>query len=66
MEAFLETFDKVLITLQPGVHDKFGDDAVVITKEGKTLKFAFKFATINFQNARYDSGKMAKQIEALL
>lgn len=66
MEAFLETFDKVLLAIQPGVHADFSGDACIITKEGKTLKFAFKYATINLANIRLDYSKMAKQIEAML
>jgi len=66
MEAFLETFDKVLVAIQPGVHADFSGDNVLVTKDGKTLKFAFKFATINLANARFDYSKMAKMIEAML
>jgi hypothetical protein len=67
LEAFTETFDKVVVTILPGVKESFTKDAQpTIVKDGKTLKFGFEFATCNFQNARWDYSKMAKQIEALL
>jgi hypothetical protein len=67
LEAFLETFDKVTLHVLPGIKESFTKDAQpTIVKDGKTLKFSFEFATANFQNARWDYGKMAKQIEALL
>ena len=66
MEAFLETFDKVVIAIQPGVHADFSGDKAQVTKQGKTLQFAFKFATIYAGNARFDSSAMAKTIEAML
>jgi len=66
MEAFLETFDKVEVGIQPGVHADFSGECVTITKDGKTLRFLFKYATINLANLRADYGKMAKQIEAML
>jgi hypothetical protein len=67
MEAFLETFDKVHIGILPGgMLAAFTTDPPKITKDGKTLKFEFQIAASNFQNARNDYSKMAKQIEALL
>lgn len=65
LEAFIETFDKVVIACQPGIHDDF-KDATKLTKEGKTLKFAYKVATINVANISVEYNKLASQIEAML
>jgi len=65
LEAFLETFNKVLVSLAPGsTEDRSGPHAV--TKEGKTLHFVFQLNLNNIQNALADYSELAKKIEALL
>jgi len=65
LEAFLETFDKLHLSVAPGSTEvRSGPHS--ITKEGKTLKIQYKLNIGNFQNASADYSAMAKQIEALL
>jgi hypothetical protein len=65
MQAFLETFDKVLVAVAPGsTETRSGPHSV--TKEGKTLKFTFKLNVNDLNNVSADYGELAKQIEALL
>jgi len=64
MDAFLDTFDKVVISVGTSTEESSGPHA--ITKDGKTLKFQFKLNFENLQNASADYSEMAKQVEALL
>jgi hypothetical protein len=65
MEAFLETFDKIHVSVAPGsTETRSGPHSV--TKDGKTLKFQFKLNLNDLTNASADYGAMAKVIESLL
>lgn len=64
MDAFLDTFDKVLISVGVSTEDRGGPH--VISKDGKTLKFQFKLNFENIQNDGADYSELAKHIESLL
>jgi len=65
MEAFLDTFDKVYVTVEGGSTETRSGPHTV-TKDGKTLKFTYKLNLNNMHNATADYSALAKQIEALL
>lgn len=65
LEAFLETFDKVHVSVS-GDSTEVRSGPHAVTKDGKTLKFQYKLNLTNLQNASADYSVMAKQIEALL